>query len=59
MRPLIRVFSNHHDGHEMLDSVRERELFIRTTGLLTPPDRVRVTVGMGPGAARLKNVLTV
>ena len=59
MFQLSWVFSNDYQWHKNFDSLRERELFINTTGLLTHPDIVRVTVQIGSCSADLKNVLTV
>jgi hypothetical protein len=58
MFQLIWVFSNDHEWHRNFDSLREREMFINTTGLLTHPDIVRVTVQIGQCSSHLKNVLT-
>jgi hypothetical protein len=58
MFQLIWVFSNDHEWHRCFDSLHERELFIMTTGLLTHPDIVRVTVQIGQCSSHLKNVLT-
>jgi hypothetical protein len=58
MFQLIWVFRNDHEWHKMFDSIREREYFMMTTGILSHPDIVRVTVRIGQCSADLKNVLT-
>ena len=58
MFQLSWVVSNDHEWHRCFDSLRERELFINTTGMLTHPDIVRVTVQIGQCSSHLKNVLT-
>jgi hypothetical protein len=58
MFQLIWVFSNDHEWHRCFDSLHEREMFINTTGMLTHPDIVRVTVQIGQCSSHLKNVLT-
>ena len=58
MFQLTWVFSNDHEWYKRFDSVAERDYFIQTTGLLSHPDIVRVTVRIGECSADLKNVLT-
>lgn len=58
MFQLTWVFSNDHEWYKRFDRVAERDYFIQTTGLLSHPDIVRVTVRIGECSADLKNVLT-
>jgi hypothetical protein len=58
MFQLTWVFSNDHEWHKYFDSLAEREQFIMTTGILSHPDIVRVTVQIGQCSSDLKNVLT-
>lgn len=58
MFQLSWVFRNDHEWQKNFGSLVEREYFMNTTGLLSHPDIVRVTVRIGQCSADLKNVLT-